>query len=75
MIGIIQRSWNARSASRYWLQRRAVTASTSALEKPPCAATRSAVASIPSPVFGSHPNESSTQFSLAGVPPGAPADG
>ena len=38
-------------------------------------AVRSAVASIPSPVFGSQPKESITQFSLRGVPPGAAAEG
>ena len=75
LIGTIQRFWKPSSASSYCSQRRAVTASTSALENPPCAATRSAVASIPSPVFGSQPKESMTQFSLCGVPPGARALG
>ena len=75
VIGTIQGSWKPCSAVSYCSQRRAVTASTSALLKPPCAATRSAVPSMPSPVLGSQPKESSTQFSLAGVPPGAPADG
>ena len=77
-IGTIQRFWNARSpasASAYCSQRRAVSSSSCSFEKPPSAATRSAVASIPSPVLGSQPKESSTQFSLAGVPPGAPALG
>ena len=49
--------------------------SISAFSIPPSAATRSAVASIESPVTGSRWKLSITQCSLSGAPPGAAGRG
>ena len=70
--------WKARSSSSarsYCRYRSSVVSSSASREKPPSPATASAVASIDSEVHGSAAKLSSTQSSVAGLPPGAAGRG